>query len=110
MATGVPKFASISSITSRSVVRKLSATLGDTLNITSLAPTNSFDIVLACSSISKHIVCADLTIPAPEQYGHDVQRVLSSDCFTRLRVIATRPKSLIERILDGARSRDSSCC
>ena len=47
------------------------------------------------------------------QYGHGVPMVRSSDCFTRLRVMATSPKSLNCRTLDGARSlrsASSSAC
>ena len=56
IVTGVPKYASTSSITSDSVVLSDSATCGDTRNITSLFPIDCFDIALACSRISKHMV------------------------------------------------------
>ena len=47
------------------------------------------------------------------QYGQGSPRVRSSDCFTRLRVMATSPKSLNWRTFDGARSlrsASSSAC
>ena len=46
----------------------------------------------------------DFTKPVDSQYGHGAPRVRSSDCFTRLRVMATSPKSLNCSTFDGARS------
>src|SRR6516164_1548825 len=61
-------------------------------------------ILRASARILLQMVLTDLTQPAPLQYGQGWQRVRSRDCFTRLRVRATKPNSLKERILVGARS------
>src|SRR6204780_318248 len=54
------------------------------------------------------MVLTDFTKPVDWQYGQGAPIVRSSDCLTRLRVIATRPKSLNCRVFDGARSWRSS--
>jgi hypothetical protein len=39
------------------------------------------------------MVALDLIVPVPEQYGQGSVRTRSRLCFTRLRVMMTRPKS-----------------
>src|SRR5918998_940634 len=56
------------------------------------------------------MVCADLTSPAPVQYGQGEQSVRSRDCLTRLRVMMTRPKSLKESTFVGDLSERSASC
>ena len=58
--------------------------------------------------ISVASVNGPLTMPVPVQTEQVARNVRSSDCLTRLRVIATNPKSLNCRTLEGARS-DFNC-
>src|SRR5262249_37508615 len=69
------------------------ATSGLTRSTTS-GPSTAREILFASCNISPTTVVTLFTYPAPSQVGQEEQSVRSRLCLTRLRVIATRPKSL----------------